>query len=185
MQVLLEESFLLPIQSNNRHLVKLVTYFYSFSLKQNEFCSNVWWQTSAGLRVLFFTFITGGSEMLKHLTTREEHCTATPACAQRGRRDVARKAGSGSHHSQVCLRPHRCLAGRGLGSLGAGPDGRHCFLGISSRVWWWRTGGIKPQTRQGVCQSAAWGVRAEWRGASWPMLCVVGGVCLCTELLLG
>ena len=98
--MLLEESFLLSIQSNNRHLVKLVTYFYSFSLKQNEFCSNIWWQTSAGLRVLFFTFITGGSEMLKHLTTREEHCTATPACAQRGRRDVARKAGSGGQPPQ-------------------------------------------------------------------------------------
>lgn len=78
LQVLLEESFLLSIQSSNRHLVNLVMYLYSFSLKQNEFCSNICWQTSAGLRVLFFTFIAGGSEMLKHLTTREEHCTATP-----------------------------------------------------------------------------------------------------------
>lgn len=100
LQVLLEESFLLSIQSSNRHLVNLVMYLYSFSLKQNEFCSNICWQTSAGLRVLFFTFIAGGSEMLKHLTTREEHCTATPVWAQRGRRDVARKPGSGGQLSR-------------------------------------------------------------------------------------
>lgn len=47
------------------------------------------------------------------------------------------QAREGSSHSQVSLRPHRCLEGRGLGSLGEDLDGRHCVQpvsGLSTRM---------------------------------------------------